>query len=189
MKQEVTKPSDGMKINQPKTSIAFLKKAIQIQSQRGEEYDSSSKKKKKERSFDKIASIFNTITDKDLTPAHVALLLQILKDVRQFSEDRFHSDSVEDCVSYASLKAELLYKQYNPKPEQKQVYKLAIVIDGKLFVTNKLTMYGRDILELTHKTVLESTKVYYQEGNQSCELPKDEYAFLSDGLTFWTTED
>lgn len=97
------------KINQPKTSIAFLQKAIELQAERGNEYEG---KGKQERSFNKISIAFNAITDKNITPAEVALLLQILKDTRQFSANRFHSDSIEDSVSYASLKAELLYEQY-----------------------------------------------------------------------------
>lgn len=101
-----------MQIKQPKTASAFLVKAKQLQDERGKDYDKGA-----ERSFSKIASAFNAITGKELTGAEVALLLQILKDVRQFSADRFHGDSVEDCIAYASLKAELLYQQYEPTIE------------------------------------------------------------------------
>lgn len=96
-----------MQIKQPKTASAFLVKAKQLQDERGKDYDKGA-----ERSFSKIASAFNAITGKEVTGAEVALLLQILKDVRQFSADRFHGDSIEDCIAYASLKAELLYQQY-----------------------------------------------------------------------------
>ena len=89
-------------------SIDFLEECVKVQKERGDEYEGD-----KERSFNKIATAFNAITCKDLTPAHIALLFEILKNVRQFSADRYHHDSALDCVSYASLKAELLWEQYN----------------------------------------------------------------------------
>jgi hypothetical protein len=101
-----------MQIKQPKTASAFLVKAKQLQEERGKDYDRGA-----ERSFDKTAKAFSAITGKEVTGAEVALLLQILKDVRQFSADRFHGDSVEDCIAYASLKAELLYQQYEANIE------------------------------------------------------------------------
>ena len=96
-------------ILQPKTAKAFLHKAMQLMQLRGKEYQT---KQQKERSFNSVAIAFNAITGKNLTPAEVCLLLQILKDVRQWSQDRFHADSVEDGVTYNALKAEELYKQY-----------------------------------------------------------------------------
>jgi len=100
----------NIKITEPKTAKGFLQMSIQLQNERGAEYES---KVKEERSFSKIATAFNSITTKTITPAEVALLLQIVKDVRQFGKDRYHADSVVDSVSYSSLKAEELYKQYN----------------------------------------------------------------------------
>lgn len=78
--------------------------------QRGAEYETEGEQ---ERSFNSVTVAFNAITGKDLTAAEVALLLQVLKDVRQFSQDRLHEDSVIDCVNYAALKGEELYRQYN----------------------------------------------------------------------------
>lgn len=94
-----------------RTSVDFLNKCITLQTERGAEYNT--KTKQEERSFAAVATIFNTKTGKNITAAEVCLLLQDLKDVRQWSQDRFHADSVEDSVSYASLKAEELSKQYN----------------------------------------------------------------------------
>ena len=91
------------------TSIDFLNACKRIQEERAGEYETEGG----ERSFEKISTAFNAITGKDLTPAEVALIFQILKDVRFFSQDRYHHDSVVDCISYASLKAELLYNQYH----------------------------------------------------------------------------
>ena len=93
-------------------SVDFLKQALKIQEERGAEYDVTSPIKK-ERSFNKVAIAFNAITGKDLTAAEIALMLQLLKDVRQWSADRYHKDSVEDCISYSSLKAEELFLQYH----------------------------------------------------------------------------
>ena len=102
-------------INQPKTAIMFLKKAEQLMLERGKEYNG---KLKKERSFTSVATAFTAITNKPITPAEVCLMLQILKNVRQWSQDRFHADSVEDCVTYTSLMAEELYKQYGEEDER-----------------------------------------------------------------------
>lgn len=90
-------------------AIDLLEQGKSIMQQRGVEYEADSEQ---ERSFGSVAVAFNAITGKDLTAAEVALLLQILKDVRQWSQDRLHEDSVIDCVNYAALKGEELYKQY-----------------------------------------------------------------------------
>jgi hypothetical protein len=91
------------------TSVDFLNACKRIQEERGSEYEVEGG----ERSFGKVAISFNATTGKDLSAAHIALILQILKDVRMFSKDNYHHDSVVDCISYASLKAELLFLQYN----------------------------------------------------------------------------
>lgn len=101
-------------INQPKTAIMFLKKAEQLMLERGKQYNSKSKK---ERSFAAVATAFTAITNKPITAAEVCLMLQILKNVRQWGEDRFHSDSAEDNVAYAALLAEELFKQYEEQDE------------------------------------------------------------------------
>lgn len=80
-----------------------------VQSERANEYSSEGS----ERSFHAVAVAFNAITGKDLTAAEVALVLQVLKDVRQWSSpNRLHEDSVLDSVSYAALKGEELFKQF-----------------------------------------------------------------------------
>lgn len=99
-----------------KSAVNFMKEAEQILIERGQEYEKE-QGEKEERSFASIAVAFNAITGKDLSPAEVALLLQILKDVRQFSQKRFHKDSAVDCINYAALKAELLVEQYGEKDE------------------------------------------------------------------------
>ena len=92
-------------------SVEILNQCAAVQTERGKEYGGD-----RERSFNQVATAFNAITRKNLTPAEVALLLQIVKDVRQWSADRLHVDSVIDGVSYGSLKGELLFEQYY-KPE------------------------------------------------------------------------
>ena len=88
-----------------KDSLHFLNECVAVQSERGKIYESDNK----ERSFAKASKAFNAITGKDITPAEVALLLQVLKDVRQWANPSVpHYDSLLDCVSYASLKAEQL---------------------------------------------------------------------------------
>lgn len=65
-----------------------------------------------ERSALKTAIAFNAITGKHLTEAEVFLLLQLLKDVRQWQKTDYHPDSAEDCIAYAALKAEALEQQH-----------------------------------------------------------------------------
>ena len=91
-------------------SVEILNQCAAVQTERGKEYGGD-----RERSFNQVATAFNAITRKNLTPAEVALLLQIVKDVRQWSADRLHVDSVIDGVSYGSLKGELLFEQYDKK--------------------------------------------------------------------------
>lgn len=83
----------------------FLRKGADLLEERGKQYDQPGG----ERSMGKAVSAFNTITGRSLTEAEGWLLLQVLKDVRQWQNpDVYHADSAEDCVSYAALKAEAL---------------------------------------------------------------------------------
>ena len=82
----------------------LLRRAIEIMEERGKQYD----KPEGERSMGKCVTAFNIITDRNLTEAEGWLLLQILKDVRQWQRPGYHSDSAEDCIAYAALKAEAL---------------------------------------------------------------------------------
>lgn len=88
---------------------SILNTCGEILDQRGAEYEAD---EQEERSFAAVAACFNAKTGKDLTPAHICLILQDLKDVRQFAQDRLHWDSVIDGVNYAALKGEELAKQY-----------------------------------------------------------------------------
>ena len=83
----------------------FLHKAASLLEERGKQYDQP----QGERSMGKAVTAFNAITSRDLSEAEGWLLLQLLKDVRQWQNpERYHADSAEDCVSYAALKAEAL---------------------------------------------------------------------------------
>ena len=93
-----------------KTATEILNDCIKVQAERGKDYDTD--ENQQERSFGATSVAFNAITGKNITPAEVCLMLQVLKDVRQWSQDRLHEDSVLDGVSYASLKGEELYKKY-----------------------------------------------------------------------------
>lgn len=88
-------------------AVEFLTTAAEIQTERGKQYDSPGG----ERSAPKIAAAFNAITGRDLTAAEVYLLLQVTKDVRQWTTASYHHDSALDCVSYAALKAEALAEE------------------------------------------------------------------------------
>ena len=92
-----------------KSSKDYLKECIEVQNQRGEQYDS---KGTGERSFAAAASAFNAMTGNNLKGSDVCLLLACVKAVRQYSDTtRVHEDSLLDLVSYASLWAEELNKE------------------------------------------------------------------------------
>lgn len=89
----------------PRTVEDFLEEAGATLIQRGKDYDSTGG----ERSAARAAKAFNAITGRKLKTVEVWLLLQIIKDVRQFSRDgSYHQDSAVDCIAYAALKAEAL---------------------------------------------------------------------------------
>lgn len=93
-------------------AVDFLKKAQELMEERAKQYDSPNG----ERSMGKTVSAFNSITGKYLTEAEGWLLLQILKDVRQWQKPSYHADSAEDCVAYVALKSEALLKDSMDKP-------------------------------------------------------------------------
>lgn len=90
---------------EPKTAHDFLTFAGVTLNQRGKDYDQP----QGERSAGKVAEAFNAITGRNLSEAEIWLILQLVKDVRQWQNpDRYHADSALDGVSYSALKAEAL---------------------------------------------------------------------------------
>lgn len=86
------------------TAEDFLAKAAMHLQSRGQTYDQPSG----ERSMERTVIAFNAITGHDISECEGWLLLQLLKDVRQWSTPDYHQDSAEDCIAYAALKAEAL---------------------------------------------------------------------------------
>src|SRR5574343_1260067 len=84
----------------------FLKRAADLMVERGKQYDSPDG----ERSMERTVTAFNAITGHKLTEAEGWLLMQCLKDVRQWQRTEYHPDSAEDGIAYAALKAEALAK-------------------------------------------------------------------------------
>ena len=94
-----------------KKSTDYLNECMEVQRQRGEQYDSSGTG---ERSFNAAAKAFNAMTGQSLKGSDVCLLLTCVKVVRQYSNpERLHEDSLLDGVSYLSLWAEELNKELN----------------------------------------------------------------------------
>lgn len=85
----------------------FLTTALETLVQRGKTYDKDPNGTV-ERSMGRAVRAFAVITGKEITPAEGYLLLQLLKDVRQWSKTDFHFDSALDSIAYAALKAEAL---------------------------------------------------------------------------------
>ncbi len=89
----------------PTSAQEFLLGAASLMDERGKQYDQPDG----ERSMGRAVRAFNAITGNNLSEPEGWLLLQVLKDVRQWQNpDKYHADSAEDCVAYAALKAEAL---------------------------------------------------------------------------------
>lgn len=87
-------------------SLEILKKCVDIQSERGSEYESSGNK---ERSMEAIVKAFNAVTGHNLSETEGWYFMEVLKGVRFFTaikNGKVHTDSLIDAVSYASLRAE-----------------------------------------------------------------------------------
>lgn len=92
-------------------STEFLQAAIDVQAERGVTYDTPTG----ERSMGATVTAFNAVTRRDLSEAEGWLLLQILKDVRQWQNpSKYHHDSALDGVAYSALKAEALSEEQVP---------------------------------------------------------------------------
>lgn len=90
------------------TAPKLLERAAQIMTERASTYDQANG----ERSMGRTVDAFNAITGKGLSESEGWLLLQLLKDARQWQRAAYHADSAEDCIAYAALKAEALQREY-----------------------------------------------------------------------------
>jgi hypothetical protein len=94
-----------MRKNKSKSAQEFLSASLELLTERGEQYDEEGG----ERSMGATVTAFNAITKRDLTEAEGWLLMELLKNVRQWQvPEMYHQDSAEDGVSYSALKAEAL---------------------------------------------------------------------------------
>lgn len=89
-------------MTEPVTAVGVLQAAADHMQARAATYDQPGG----ERSMGRAVAAFNALTGRDLYESEGWLLLQLLKDARLFARPGWHQDSAEDCVAYASLKAE-----------------------------------------------------------------------------------
>ena len=85
----------------------FLREAISVMEQRGQQYDTEGG----ERSFEAAANAFNAITGYEITAADVALVQVCIKLVRSQSRAEPHRDSLLDAVAYMALHGEERMKE------------------------------------------------------------------------------
>lgn len=89
-------------------STEFLQSAMDVQKERGEQYDKPSG----ERSMGATVRAFNAITGHALEESDGWMFLALLKLVRQSQNpEKYHHDSALDFVAYASLYAEAASEQ------------------------------------------------------------------------------
>ena len=89
------------------TAPALLERAGAHMANRAATYDAPHG----ERSMARTVVAFNALTGRDLTESEGWLLMQLLKDARQWQRTDYHADSAEDCIAYAALKAEALQRE------------------------------------------------------------------------------
>lgn len=98
-------------------STEFLQAAMDVQAERGKQYDKPSG----ERSMAATVSAFNCITGSMLEESDGWMFLGLLKLVRQSQNpEQYHHDSALDFVAYASLYAEAASEQCGQLEEQKE---------------------------------------------------------------------
>jgi hypothetical protein len=88
----------------PRTVEDFFEDAGAKLVERGKNYDAPNG----ERSGSKVAVAFTALTGKHLTAAEVYLVMQLVKDARQWSCPTYHEDSAVDGIAFSVLKAEAL---------------------------------------------------------------------------------
>ena len=100
-------------------STEFLQSAIDVQAERGKQYD----KPTGERSMGATISAFNCITGYTLEESDGWMLLSLLKLVRQSQNpEQYHHDSALDFVAYASLYAEAASEQCGQKETAEEAF-------------------------------------------------------------------
>ena len=109
--KETTIVSSG--VPSEKFAHDYLDEARNTLVQRGKDYDTEQDEPSGgERSMGKAVDMFNICTGSEMLESEGWLLLQILKDVRQWTNlhNGMHEDSALDSISYAALKAEALHR-------------------------------------------------------------------------------
>ena len=127
-------------------STEFLQAAIDVQAERGKQYDKPSG----ERSMAATVSAFNCITGLTLEESDGWMFLGLLKLVRQSQNpEQYHHDSALDFVAYASLYAEAASEQCG-QLEAREAEKAAhIISDIPGDVTDRQQWKAGDIFEVT----------------------------------------
>ena len=85
-----------------KTAQDLLKDAFDTLNARGVDYD----KPAGERSMAKTVAVFNLMTDSTMTEEEGWQFMKCLKQVRNWSGDKRHADSMVDDIAYSALLAE-----------------------------------------------------------------------------------
>lgn len=80
----------------------LLGRAASLLTERGKDYD----RPEGERSMSKTVDAFNAITGCEMTVTEGWLFMMCLKQVRTFTGEKPHYDSLHDLIAYAALMAE-----------------------------------------------------------------------------------
>jgi len=129
-------------------STEFLQAAIDVQAERGKQYD----KPNGERSMGATVSAFNCITGFTLEESDGWMFLGLLKLVRQSQNpEQYHHDSALDFVAYASLYAEAASEQCG-QLEAQETEKSARIISDIPDMQEWQNWNGGDVVESMEAT-------------------------------------
>lgn len=127
-------------------STEFLQSAMDVQKERGEQYDKPSG----ERSMGATVRAFNAITGHTLEESDGWMLMGLLKLVRQAQNpEKYHHDSALDFVAYASLYAEAASEQCGQLEAYQAEHPSDIISDIPSDVTDRQQWKIGDIFEVT----------------------------------------
>lgn len=98
---KVVEPEAGADKPDSAKAADILQRSAELLIERGKQYDTADGRS----SMDRAVAAFNAITGHSLTEAEGWLLMQCVKDARQWARGGYHADSAEDCIAFAALKA------------------------------------------------------------------------------------
>lgn len=147
----------------------LLRKAEEIMTERGKQYDSTGQNR--ERSMGRIVAAFNCLYGTSLTEQQGWYFMLLVKLARQ--ESKPHADSMEDAIAYAALAGEAGFTQLGAMPTPQHLQQAAVLANyeataqelmteleqarSEIFSLNEQLKHSFAQRDSLHEQVLEAT--------------------------------